>query len=138
MTRVGISTLVIAPPANANTLSVANSQNAEAKARAARPTVAASSEVTTTLCSPIRWARRGPTKPITAKTITGSVVMMPTIALEAWRPRCSSVSTAPTLVTATRMVSPVSTSATIISSRCQRDSRPAGRPTFVLAGVTFA
>ncbi len=92
-------------------LSTANSQTLPATARSTRPAVAASSAAVTNRCSPKRCASRGPRKPMPAKAITGSVVITPAIEDEACSPRSRSVSSAPTLVTATRMVRPVSTTA---------------------------
>ncbi len=57
----------------------------------------------------------GPAKPIAAKQSTGIVVTRPASPLEMPRPSCSSSRTGPTLLTAVRRLSPVSTIAAPMS-----------------------
>src|SRR4051812_23673395 len=100
----------------ASTVPTRKSRNDPATARRTRPAVMLSSAPASTCASRNRADSAGPANPRAAKQSTGSDVSTPAIPLERPRPCSISSSTGPTLLTAVRRLSPVSTIATAMST----------------------
>jgi hypothetical protein len=116
-TTTGSSTLTTAMPARATTLSSKNKAVPGAYGRAARPMVNANNPDRITRAAPNFRAKRGASRPTDAKQTTGTEVSRPAVVELIPRPVRISVSTGPTLVTASRRFTAASSSATSGSSR---------------------
>src|SRR5215203_4637362 len=124
-TRLGRSTLPRAPPTIASTVPSRKTQKAGATARTTSPAAMVTSAPLSTCESRKRADSPGPAKPMAAKQSTGIVVTSPARPLEMPRPSWISWSTGPTLVTAVRRFSPVSTIAVPMRASPQRRSTTA-------------
>jgi hypothetical protein len=121
LTSDGINTLATADPIRLSTLNATNAATDPTTARVSNPIVMAVNASTSSRCGPTRDAIRGARAPSAAKQTGGVAVIRPATPLLVCNPRSMPSSAAPTLVTAVRIDSPVSSRAAMSSHRCRRD-----------------